>query len=115
MSMSESERRLLLSGTLDTSGVHAGEHAFLPEVASAWEADVEPVVQDEYGPEPEIPGWPGTPDGSEHRETPQAPTPEPGQVVLGKPEPAPAAPVAVQPKPAARKRIPAKKTTAPKE
>ncbi|MFI0967081.1 hypothetical protein ACH4S8_37705 [Streptomyces sp. NPDC021080] len=35
--MSDAERRLLLSGTLDTSGIHPGDHAFLPEVASAWQ------------------------------------------------------------------------------
>lgn len=36
MNMSEGERRLLVGGTLDTSGVGAGAHERLPEVSLAW-------------------------------------------------------------------------------
>lgn len=112
MGMSDSERRLLLSGTLDTSGVGAGGHEHLSGVAVAWQdVTVEPVVQDEYGPEPEIPGWPGTPDGSEHRDTPQALSPEP---VVPEPEVTPEVPLVDRPK-IPVKRTAAKKTTAPKK
>lgn len=92
MGMSDSERRLLLSGTLDTSGVGGGDHERLPEVAVAWGTGAE-LAQPE--PEPEAPEQePETP------ETPEAPEPV-------------KAPDSV-PKPAARKSTTAKKTTAPK-
>lgn len=52
MGMSESERRLLLSGTLDTSGVGGGDHERLAEVAVAWNPDFEPV-EPESAPKPE--------------------------------------------------------------
>ncbi|MDQ1041389.1 hypothetical protein QFZ75_007891 [Streptomyces sp. V3I8] len=65
MSMSDNERRLLFSGTLDTSGIGGGPHEFLAEVSEAWG---EPGLEPEVEPEPEIPGWSdATPDGSEHR------------------------------------------------
>jgi hypothetical protein len=99
MSMSDHERALLVTGTLDTSGVGGSPYANLDQVAVAFGAE---VFEGDHIPQ----------------ETPVKTEPEPEQKAAengpSEPEPEPEAEVEEKPATASRaKRAPAKKAQAP--
>jgi hypothetical protein len=100
MSMSDSERALLLTGTLDTSGVGGSPYAELDQVAVAFGAEVH--EGDDIPQDPPVKAAP-EPEQKAAEKSPSEPVEEAEQE----------APQAAEAKPAARtKRAPAKKAQA---